>query len=100
MTEAQGEPIDMAAIFARVAANRDKLDACPKHFFGMLPALQLGGKATCQHCKGELDLVALNQYVRGYEAAGRSGNDIVTGWREPPNPDQPPARKVFKAPRE
>lgn len=45
--------------------------------------MYLGIKLTCERCGGQLDLVAINHYVRGYEAAGGSGNDVVTGWREP-----------------
>jgi hypothetical protein len=78
--------IDYKALFAKVQANRDRLDACPRHFFKDLLVIprQLGQKAECSVCKGELDLVAINYYVRGYEASGKSGNDIVPGWKEEP----------------
>lgn len=76
---------DAKAAWAAAGANRDKLDACPKHFFPLPPGtgIGLGVKLECERCGGRLDLVAINYYVRGYEAAGGNGNDVVTGWREP-----------------
>lgn len=81
--------IDTKALMQKCRDNRDKLDACPRHFFPLPPStpMYLGIKLTCERCDGQLDLVAINHYVRGYEAAGGSGNDIVTGWREPDNAD-------------
>ncbi|WLJ71090.1 hypothetical protein [Sphingomonas phage Kimi] len=77
-------------------ANRDKLDNCPRHYFPELGQIQFGMKATCRKCGGAMDLVAVNYYVRGYEAAGKNGNDIVPGWKPPDEP----TRKYFKGPGE
>lgn len=88
--------IDFAALYKRVRENRDLLDTCPRHFFPDLfvtPRI-LGQKATCAVCGGEMDLVAINYYARGYEAAGKSGNDIVPGWKEP-GTDETPKRTFF-----
>lgn len=97
MTDAgkQPEPIDFAALMAKTRANRDRLDACPRHFFpDAIPGIEggvgamIGRKIECARCKGQMDLVALNFYVRGYEASGKSGNDILPGWRN----DEPQRR--------
>lgn len=85
-----GEPqLDLRSRIEQVRANRDKLDACPRHSFGAnVPGIEggvaamFGQKVKCVKCGGEMDLVALNYYVRGYEAAGKSGNDILPNWRE------------------
>lgn len=63
--------------------NRLKTDNCPKHFFN--PAntdVVIGAKLTCTVCGGKLHLIDINQYIRGYEAAGNNGNDILPGWRD------------------
>ncbi len=39
-----------------------------------------------------MDLVKLNFYVRGYEASGNSGNDILPGWK----PEGPTAEVMMK----
>lgn len=82
--------VDFKALFAKATANRAKLDGCKRHFFPPeVPGIEggvgamFGRKIRCKHCQGEMDLVALNFYIRGYEAAGKSGNDILPGWREP-----------------
>jgi hypothetical protein len=85
-----GEPqIDMRGRLELIRANRDLLDACPRHLFGPeVPGIEhgvgamLGAKVKCNRCGGFMDLVALNYYVRGYEAAGKDGNDVLPGWRE------------------
>lgn len=93
--------IDYGALFERVHQNRLKLDACPRHLFpAAVPgidggvAAMLGRKIKCEKCGGEMDLTALNYYVRGYEAAGRDGNDILPGWKEKPGN----GRTFFKPP--
>lgn len=90
-----GDPIDFKALYVRIHENRERLDACPRHLFERLyvEPRQLGQKAVCDRCGGELALEYVNQYVRGYEASGKSGNDIVPGWKEPGN--EPPERSYF-----
>ena len=88
---------------ARIQENRDRLNACPRHLFdGPMPGLgegvgaMFGGKMECSKCKGTMDLLGINEYVRGYEAHGGNGNDVLPGWRE----DQPKGagngRRFFK----
>ena len=98
MTEGGGglTPERQRELMEAAKANRDKLDNCPRHYFPELGQIVFGAKAVCKKCGGSMDLVAVNYYVRGYEAAGRSGNDIVPGWK----PDEPPKRKFFKGPDE
>ncbi len=74
---------DAKAAWKRICENRDKLDACPRHHFEPLglEGIRLGAKATCTECGGEMDLTKLNFYIRGYEAAGKNGNDILPGWK-------------------
>jgi hypothetical protein len=90
--------IDSARIMARVMENRDRLDGCPRHLFEPLPleTIRLGAKIKCKRCEGDMDLVALNFYIRGYEAAGRDGNDILPGWKDAP--EAAPKRKHFGGP--
>ena len=96
-----GKPkaVDFGELYAKINENRKRLDACPRHFFGPdVPGIEggvaamFGRKIECRHCKGEMDLVALNYYVRGYEAAGGNGNDILPGWRDEVNG---PKRRYF-----
>lgn len=90
--EPQGK-VDFKAIFEAVRANRDKLDACRRHLFeGAVPGIEggvgamFGRKMECKACGGSMDLIAINHYVRGYEAHGGDGNDILPGWRDPGTP--------------
>lgn len=99
--EDAGKPkVNFGEIYARVDENRKRLDACPRHLFEALPLDQVafGGKIECKKCKGKLELLAVNQYIRGYEAAGKNGNDILPGWREVDDPAAPPKRKHFGDP--
>lgn len=94
------EPIDFGALYAKVQENRRRLDGCPRHLFpAAVPGIEggvaamMGRKIECERCKGQMDLVALNFYIRGYEAAGKSGNDILPGWRS----DEPQRRYFGQA---
>lgn len=79
---------DASAVRARsrdmlnaIRANRKRLDECPKHRFEIgEPPYRLGAKATCMHCHGEMELTSIDEYLRGYRAAGGNPNDIVPGW--------------------
>jgi len=94
MTDAGKPKTDYKRIFAEVSANRDKLDACPRHLFAPFPleSIRLGAKVECKRCGGRMDLVALNFYIRGFEAAGRNGNDILPGWKDTADDGTPPRR--------
>ncbi len=102
MSTDAGKEIDYGAIMARIKANRDKLDACPRHLFPPIVgstnvAALFGKKIACTHCGGEIDMVAMNFYIRGYEAAGHSGNDILPGWKDD---NAEPRRKYFEGDRD
>lgn len=65
--------------------NRDKLDACPGHRFSFPPgtAMTLQTKLTCRRCGGDMGLVPINYYCRGYAAAGGDPNEVYPGWSDP-----------------
>lgn len=101
MVDAGKPNVDFARMFAEVQANRNRLDACPRHKFdGHVPGIEqgvagmMGKKITCLNCGGQMDLVALNFYLRGFEAAGGNGNTVLPGWKEEPGN----GRQFFKAP--
>lgn len=74
-------PEDSEALLARIRANQDKLDACPKHLFDLgEPPYSIGQRHTCLNCGGVEKLTAIGDYVRGYIAAGGNPNDIVPNW--------------------
>lgn len=80
---------DARATYARIRKNRDALDNCPRHSFDAFPleGIRIGAKLKCNKCGGEMALTQVGEYVRGYVAAGRNGNDILPGWQ--PKPEQP-----------
>lgn len=86
--------MDRGALLAKIKANRDRLDACPRHRFewNVPPggvARMFGGKVRCHNCEGEMPLVELGAYVRGFAAAGGDPNDVLPGWHEPASaPDE------------
>jgi hypothetical protein len=93
---------DLKAKFEAIKLNNDRLNACPRHLFDTeVPGIDggvgamFGRKMICRKCGGQMDLVALNFYVRGYEAHGGNGNDILPGWK--PTELQ---RKFFKGPQD
>lgn len=71
-------------LWAEVTTNNRRLNECSRHLFvDPLPPIErrFQAKIKCQHCGGSMRLTDLNQYIRGYEAAGKSGNDIWPGWK-------------------
>jgi hypothetical protein len=66
-------------LWQRVTDNRALLDACPRHEFLSSP-VTLGMKCKCVICGGEIGLTGIADYIRGYEAAGKSADDIWPGW--------------------
>jgi hypothetical protein len=87
-------PIDGAAEFSRmtgvpraeilsmwdqVKINIAKLDACPRHRFEPVP-VRMGDKVRCDNCGGQISLVDLSHYVKGYRAAGGDVNDVWPGY--------------------
>lgn len=76
-----------AGSFADAQANVAALDACPRHHFEISDELiaqgvgaMFGMKLNCHRCNGRMDMLHINQYVRGYAAAGGNPNDILPGW--------------------
>lgn len=68
-------------IWKSVKENRNKLDACTRHNFTIKNVpMELGAKVKCNNCGGWLDLTRVNDYCRGYKAAGGNPNDIVEGF--------------------
>lgn len=73
--------IDSAALWAEVKANRDKIDACPKHRFDIgPPPYAIGCKFVCVNCGGRMDAVQAFRYCQGYKAAGGNANDVIPGY--------------------
>lgn len=75
---------DFKAAMARVRENEDKLKMCPQHKFD--PAQwekdKLGQSMVCLNCGGKMKVVPnISEYIAGYEAAGKSADDIWTGFR-------------------
>lgn len=72
--------IDATAILAEVKTNHARLDGCKVHAFD--PSEHVPGKRlTCLLCGGEMQLVRIGDYIKGYEAAGGSCDDIWPGYR-------------------
>lgn len=94
---------DAGKLWAEISANNDKLNACPRHFFELpdeaiaegMGAL-FGKKLTCLRCHGSLRLTDINQYIRGFEAAGGNPNDVLPGWNGEGQSDGQTQRKYFR----
>lgn len=67
-------------IWNEVKANRVKLENCKLHKFSG-EVVKLGQKMTCECCKGQMSLTDIGWYIKGYEASGKSCNDIWPGFR-------------------
>lgn len=72
---------DAKTLWAEVQANRRRLEACALHQFSAVH-VKLGDKQRCEACGGEMRLTDIGQYIAGYEAAGRSADDIWPGYRK------------------
>lgn len=79
--------MDTGKLWAEAQTNVARLDACPRHFFRMTdeqvaagPGALFGAKLTCERCGGRMDMLGVNQYIRGYTAANGNPNDIMPGW--------------------
>lgn len=74
-------PEKQKELFSMIQQNRRRVDQCPRHKFAIgEPPYAIGTKSICQNCNGELSLVEIAAYARGYAAAGGSPNDIVENW--------------------
>lgn len=73
---------EMQAAWNKAKENNRKCDECPRHRFNdPWPLPKFNMPLRCVNCGGEMRLLAIGQYIRGFEAAGRSGNEIWPGWR-------------------
>ena len=74
--------------WAAAQENVAQLDACPRHRFVLTDeqiaqgsGALFGKKLVCERCEGRMDLLHINQYIRGYKAAGGNPNDVMAGWQ-------------------
>lgn len=72
---------EVLSIWDEVKANRAKLEGCARHRFEAKP-VKIGEKQTCMACGGEMTLVAVGDYIRGYEAKGGDADDVWPGYRD------------------
>lgn len=69
---------ELNALYVKVRENRNKLDNCPRHHFKLPePPYTMNCKWPCRNCGGEMSGVEINQYYRGYIAAGGNGLDVI-----------------------
>ena len=73
---------DGKKLLAEIRANNAKLNGCACHRFDPPVELKLNLKLTCLSCGGEMRFGDIGQYIKGYEAAGKSADDIWPGWGE------------------
>lgn len=71
---------DMRALWEEAKENNRKLSECKRHEFEG-GSVRLGQKMICRHCGGSMGLVNIGEYISGYEAAGKSADDIWPGYR-------------------
>lgn len=68
-------------LWKQVKENRSKLRACERHLIDVPTSpVRLGQRVTCVRCGGNMGLAELGYYIQGYEAAGKSANDIWPGY--------------------
>ena len=80
LSQVSGVPRDdIMSIWEQVKANSTKLRACPRHRF-LGGEIRLGQKVVCLFCGGEMGLVSVGDYIRGYVAAGGDENDVWPGF--------------------
>lgn len=72
---------DVDSIWENVKRNRVAIDGCPRHRFAGAQIKTLGEKFRCEACGGQMSLVDIGNYIRGYVAAGGKASDIWPGWK-------------------
>ena len=74
---------DAKKLIDEIKANREKLDACPKHAFDYPTdrALQFGEKLRCKNCGGIMDAIGAFRYCQGFAAAGGDPNEVIPNFR-------------------
>ncbi len=75
--------IDAKAILKEVKDNRQKLDGCTRHKFPTKPEYRIGEHHTCENCGGQIRIVEIAHYARGYKAAGGNPDEIMEGLIKP-----------------
>jgi hypothetical protein len=76
MTQAEANEL-----WVMIKENNRRLNECSRHRFNdPWPVPNLGMQLRCVNCGGEMRLLAISQYIRGFELAGRSGNEIWSCW--------------------
>lgn len=73
--------MDVKAIWEEVKDNQKKIRGCKRHDFGNAGLVKIGQKLTCKNCGGAMGLAEIGNYIRGYQAAGGSGTDIIADWQ-------------------
>lgn len=63
----------------RAEENFRSLNNCRQHKFNKPPETGVGIKLRCLACDGEMSLLNVMYYIRGYEAAGANPNEIMMG---------------------
>lgn len=77
-------PDESKALLAHIRANRQALDACPRHLFRIgEPPYKIGQRIECDRCKGVMSLTDAASYARGYMAAGRHPDEVIPGFFGP-----------------
>lgn len=75
--------IDSKALLAEVKANIARLNSCDRHLFAQGDHIRHPRhRIPCRKCGGEMQLVDIGNYIRGYEAAGGDVNDVWPGYRD------------------
>ena len=71
---------EVLSIWEQVKANQARVNSCARHKFSG-ERVRLGQKMTCENCGGTMSLTDIGKYISGYEAAGKSCDDIWLGYR-------------------
>ena len=71
---------DVDDILVQVRANQAKLSGCKQHRFDGGKTVKLGMKCECLACGGTISLTDAGWYIKGFEAAGGSADDIWPGY--------------------
>lgn len=68
-------------IYKRAKINRLRLDGCKLHRFDLAQIpVALGAKAPCLECGGEMPVLEVAQYIRGFMAAGGDPDTVCAGF--------------------
>ena len=66
---------EIMSLWDQVKENHRKLRECKRHRFSG-GKVSLGQKVICLECGGEMGLVSVGDYIRGYEAHGGNADDV------------------------